>query len=56
MRITTFCCLMEMFGIGSIGIQYLLDGGIKPAATASMGFVLCACIIYTYAGWQEVNE
>ena len=55
MKITTFCFLMEMFGIGSIGIQYLL-GGITPGVTISMGFVLSACIIYTYARWKEVNE
>ena len=53
---TTFCFLMEMFGISSIGIQYLLDGGITPGVTTSMGFAICACIIYTYARWQEVNE
>ena len=47
---------MEMFGIISIGVQYLLDGGITSGVTASVGFALCACIIYTYARWQEVNE
>ena len=47
---------MEMFGIVSIGIQYLLDGGITPAVTASIGFLLCASIAYTYARWLEVNE
>lgn len=47
---------MEMVGIGSIGIQYLIDGAITPGVTASVGFALCACIIYTYARWQEVNE
>ena len=53
---TTFCFLMEMLGVGIIGIQYLLDGGITPGVTASAGFVLSACIIYTYARWKEVNE
>jgi len=53
---TTFCFLMEMVGIGSIGIQYLIDGAITPGVTASVGFVLSTCIIYTYARWIEVNE
>ena len=56
MRITTFCFLMEMLGICSISIQYLLNGGITPGIWVSMGFLLSACIVYTYARWQEVNE
>ena len=56
MRITSFCFLMELFGIGSIGIQYFLNGGITSGIWVSMGFLLCACISYTYARWQEVNE
>jgi CHASE2 domain-containing sensor protein len=54
LRITTFCFLMELVGIASISIQYLLNGGMIP--WVSMGFLLCACIIYTYARLQEVNE
>ena len=56
MRITTFCFLMELFGIGIIGIQYLFNGVITPGIQIAMGFLLCACIIYTYARWMEVNE
>ena len=56
MRITTFCFFLESFGIGSIGIQYLLEGSITPGIWVSMGFLLCACVTYTYARWQEVNE
>ena len=56
MKITSFCFLMEMFGIGITGIQYLLGGGITPGVTISIGFILSACIVYTYARWQEVNE
>jgi len=56
LKITTFCFGLECIGILSIGVQYLLDGGITPAVTASVGFALCACITYTYARWLEVNE
>jgi hypothetical protein len=55
LRITTFCFILELFSIGSIGIQYLLNGNMTPGVWLSMGFLLCACITYTYARWQEVN-
>ena len=56
MRITTFCFLMELCGIGSIGIQYFLNGFVTPGIQIAMGFLLCACITYTYARWHEVNK
>ena len=56
MRITTFCFILELFGIGSIGIHYLLEVTMTPGMWVSMGFLLCACITYTYARWQEVNK
>ncbi len=55
MRFTYFCFLMELIGIGSIGIQYLLNG-MTSGVLVSTGFLLCACISYTYARWLEVNE
>ena len=56
MRITTFCFVMELIGIGSIGIQYLFKVSMTSGIWVSMGFLLCACITYTYARLQEVNE
>ncbi len=56
MRITTFCFILELAGITIIGIQYLLDSAMTPGMWVSTGFLLCACITYTYARWQEVNE